>query len=169
MRHTSFRMSRPLLGVFVLALVATACAGGASAASGGGTPTMRIIAPKDGATVGDPFTVKVQSSVPLGDPSTGEHHVHLCFDGASCDSEYTLVYGNNFVVRNLTPGRHTIEASLRNADHSDTGVHTSIVVTVSAASAGAGTTGSNAGGTTGSKAPAGTSGSMAGSGSGYGY
>jgi len=168
MSRPSFRMSRPLLGVFVLALVATACAGGASAASGDGTPTLKIVSPKDGATVSEPFTLKVQSSVPLGDPSTGEHHVHLCFDGASCNSEYSLVYGNNFVVKNLTPGRHTIEASLRNADHSDTGVHTSIVVTVSSAPAGTGTTGSGAR-TTGSMAPTGATGSRSGSGSGYGY
>jgi hypothetical protein len=34
------------------------------------------------------------------DPSTGEHHVHLCLDGADCDveSEYSLVYGDTFEI-----------------------------------------------------------------------
>jgi hypothetical protein len=122
-------MSRPLLGVIALALVAAACAGGASAA-GGGEPTLRIAAPRDGASVHAPFTVHLDSSVPLGDPSTGEHHVHLCFDGGSCDTEYTLVYGGDIVVKDLSPGEHTIEASLRNADHSDAGPHTTITVVV---------------------------------------
>jgi hypothetical protein len=75
--------------------------------------------------------VKLDASVPLGDPSTGEHHVHLCFDGANCDAEYSLVYGNSMQVTGLTPGPHTIEASLRNADHSAAGATDSISVTVS--------------------------------------
>jgi hypothetical protein len=140
--------------------VATACAGGASAAgSGSGDPTLRIVSPKDGAAVHVPFTVKVASSVPLGDPSTGDDHVHLCFDGASCDSEYTLVYGNSFVIKNLSPGSHTIEASLRHADHSDTGVNTTISVVVSGGSAAKSTTGA-----TGSMSSSGSTGSR-----GYGY
>jgi len=151
MRLPSFRMSRPLIGVFALALVAAACAGGASAASDDGL-TLRITAPKDGATVRSPFTVHVAASVPLGDPSTGEHHVHLCFDGGDCDVEYTLVYGNDILVKGLAAGEHTIEASLRNADHSDVGVSTQVSVTVRGGSAattgpsGAGATGDSGGG-----------------------
>ena len=162
MRSPSFRMSRPLLGVFALALVATACAGGASAASGGGDPTLRIAAPKDGAAVHVPFTVHLDASVPLGDPSTGEDHVHLCFDGGSCDTEYTLVYGDSILVKKLAPGEHTIEASLRNADHSDTGVNTTISVVVNG---GDGTSSPGAGSmTSGSTGATGSSGSR-----GYGY
>jgi hypothetical protein len=72
----------------VLALVASACGGSAS----GSQPTMTISSPADGATVHQPFTVHVDAGVPLGAPSTGDDHVHLCFDGGSCDTEYTLVY-----------------------------------------------------------------------------
>lgn len=84
----------------------------------------------EGARVSSPFTLSVDASVTLDDPSTGEHHVHLCFDGADCDTEYQLVYGNTFDVGDLPPGEHTIEASLRNADHSDAGVSDEITVTV---------------------------------------
>jgi hypothetical protein len=112
----------------VLALVAVAC-GDASAGSGG-SDSLQISSPADGAQVASPFTVTVDASVALGDPSTGEHHVHLCFDGADCDAEYTLVYGDTFEVADLPPGEHTIEASLRNADHSDAGAADEITVTV---------------------------------------
>lgn len=121
-----------------LALLAAACGGGASAGGSNGL-SVRITSPANGATVSEPFTVKLDASVPLSDPSTGEHHVHLCFDGANCDQEYTLVYGNSIPVSGLTPGTHTIEASLRNADHSDAGAPTdSITVTITNASGGAG-------------------------------
>ncbi len=112
-----------------LAVVATACSGGASAADGG-TPTLTIASPAKGATVTEPFTINMDSSVPLGDPSTGDDHVHFCVDGHSCDTEYMLAYGDTFSMSGLAPGTHTIEASLRHADHSDTGVRTSFTVTV---------------------------------------
>jgi hypothetical protein len=114
----------------VFALLAAAC-GGASA-GGGDTLSMNFRSPDDGARVSDPFTVTFDASVPLDDPSTGEHHVHLCIDGADCDveSEYALVYGDTFEVSGLSPGEHTIEASLRNADHTDAGPSDEIVVIV---------------------------------------
>jgi hypothetical protein len=114
-----------------LVLLTTACGKkNTPAASGAGGLTLTITSPKDAASVSEPFTMKVDSSVPLGDPSTGEHHVHLCFDGASCDKEYKLVYGNSFAVTGLSAGQHTIEASLRNADHTSAGPTASITVTV---------------------------------------
>ncbi len=134
--HTS--RVRRAAAIVVLGLVAAACAGGASAADGG--LSMRITSPKDGARVSSPFVVRVDASVPLGDPSTGEHHVHLCFDGGDCDTEYTLVFGDTFMVGDLSPGEHTIEASLRNADHSDTGV--SATTTIDVTGVGGSTTGS---------------------------
>jgi hypothetical protein len=63
--------------------------------------------------------------------------VHLCFDGGDCDTEYSLAYGSTFEVDDLTPGEHTIEASLRNADHSDAGVADTITVTVGSGTANA--------------------------------
>jgi hypothetical protein len=112
----------------VLALVAAAC--GDAGAGSGGSDSFQISSPEDGAQVGSPFTVTVDAGVALDDPSTGEHHVHLCFDGADCDAEYQLVYGDTFEVADLPPGEHTIEASLRNADHSDAGATDEITVTV---------------------------------------
>jgi hypothetical protein len=111
-----------------LVLVMTAC--GKKNTPGSGGLTLTITSPKDGASVSEPFGLKVDSSVPLGNPSTGEHHVHLCFDGASCDKEYKLVYGTSFDVSGLSPGQHTIEASLRNADHTSAGPTASITITV---------------------------------------
>jgi hypothetical protein len=117
-----------VIAVFAFVLLAAAC--GDEATAGGGSATFDITAPADGARVGSPFTVEVASDVALGDPSSGNHHVHLCFDGSGCDTEYSLVYGSTFEVDDLTPGEHTIEASLRNADHSDAGVTDTITVTV---------------------------------------
>jgi hypothetical protein len=132
MRHTR----RPRLWLArlpVLALLATACAGVTSAGAGGSGPlSLRISSPMEGAQVSSPFTVELDANVPLDDPNTGEHHVHLCFDRANCDveSEYALVYGDTVDVSDLSPGEHTIEASLRNADHTDAGPSDEITVTV---------------------------------------
>lgn len=151
-----------LLGVagalFALALIATACS--SAGASTGGGMTLKISSPTDGATVSEPFKVTFDSSVPLGKPTTGDHHVHLCFDGGSCDelSQSVIAYGNSVMVSNLSPGMHTIEASLRNADHSDTGVSATISVDVSGGSAGS-QAGSQSGSSTGASGPS----------KGYGY
>lgn len=122
-----------LAGLPVMALLAAACAGVTSAGAGGSDSlSLRISSPMDGAQVSSPFTVELDANVPLDDPSTGKHHVHLCFDGASCDeeTEYALVYSDTSDVSDLSPGEHTIEASLRNADHTDAGPSDEITVTV---------------------------------------
>jgi hypothetical protein len=119
------------VGLPIIALVSAACAGAGTGSSGSGALSMGISSPEEGAELTSPFTVTVDASVPLGDPSTGRHHVHLCFDGANCDSEYQLVYGDSFEVGELSSGEHTIEASLRNADHTDAGVTDTVTVTVS--------------------------------------
>ena len=76
---------RIVLGAaFALSVVAAACTNTATA--GGGGDTLSVTAPADGAKVSEPFTVNLSSNQALGDPSTGDDHVHLCFDGASCDS-----------------------------------------------------------------------------------
>jgi hypothetical protein len=118
--------------LLALVLVATGCAKKSATPGSGGSGglTVKITSPSDGASVSEPFTLKVDSSVPIGDPSSGEHHVHLCFDGQSCDSKYTLMYANSLDVSGLAAGKHTIEASLRNADHSSAGATASITVTV---------------------------------------
>jgi hypothetical protein len=123
-----------LAGMVSIALVAAACGGdGASGSAGGGDSlSLNFSSPADAANVSDPFTVTFDASVALDDPSTGEHHVHLCIDGADCDaeSEYALVYGDTFEVSGLSTGEHTIEASLRNADHTDAGPSDEITIVV---------------------------------------
>jgi hypothetical protein len=141
--------------LLALGVLASACGSDANASAGGSDLSVSIAAPADGATVGTSFVVNLGASVPIGDPSTGEHHVHLCFDGDSCDSKYVLAYQDHVQVDGLAPGEHTIEASLRNADHSDAGPTDTITVTVSANS------GTSTGGATGG------SGSMGGGGYGY--
>ncbi len=124
---------RIVLAALVLSVVAAACS---NASAAGGTDTLSITAPADGAMVSEPFSVNLTSNQALGDPSTGDDHVHLCFDGASCDSgSYQIVYGVTAQVTGLSPGQHTIEASLRHADHSAAGPTTSITVTVTGAGA----------------------------------
>jgi hypothetical protein len=141
-----------LAAVLVLGPLAAACNRGGSSSVGGGGPTLSIASPANGASVSEPFTLKFDASVPLGNPSTGDDHVHVCFDGASCDSgSYKIAYGDSYQVTGLSPGKHTIEASLRHADHSAAGATATIDVTVT-----------SAGGSTASASPSG-------GGKGYGY
>jgi hypothetical protein len=160
MRHL-FRMRNLVAAVFSLSLLAAACSDGSSANAAGGGDTLSISSPSDGAKVSEPFALTLSSNQELGDPSTGDDHVHLCFDGASCDSgSYQIVYGDSAQIDGLSPGQHTIEASLRHADHSAVGPTASITVTVSG---GAGGTGGG-----GATSPMPTSPSSSSSG-GYGY
>src|SRR5207249_8143306 len=127
----SLSMRSVFAAAIAFSALAVACSNGTTTSAGGGGDTLSIASPADGANVSEPFTVKLDASVPLGDPSTGEDHVHLCFDGASCDSGgYQLVYADSAQVQGLSPGQHTIEASLRHADHSAVGPTATITVTV---------------------------------------
>ena len=146
MRGTKGRV-RLLGAVFAIGIFAAACSS-AGASTGSGGMSLSIASPSKGATVPEPFTVELNASVPIGEPSTGDHHVHLCFDGGSCDdvAGSVIAYADSVQVTGLSPGMHTIEASLRNADHSDAGVSTTITVTVSGGGSGGGTTGTPGGG-----------------------
>jgi hypothetical protein len=176
MRETMGR-ARLLGAVFAIGLVAAACSNAGASPGSDGETSLSITAPSDGATVSEPFTVTFDAGVPIGDPSTGDNHVHLCFDGGSCDdvAGSVIAYENSAVVDGLSPGMHTIEASLRNADHSDAGVSTTITVTVSGNGSGSGSDGSGSGsdgsgsdgsGSGGSGSGGGTTGTT---GRGYGY
>jgi hypothetical protein len=109
---------------------------------GGGDMTVSIAEPGDGADVGRPFEVTVDSSVPIGEPDTGRHHVHLYYDGNTAEGEYDIVYETSATVDRLDPGEHTIEAVIANADHSLTDARDEITVTVGqdGGSGGGGTT-----------------------------
>jgi hypothetical protein len=139
------RMHGALVAALAFGTLAVACSNSSSTAGGGGA-SLSIASPADGAEVSEPFTVKLDASVPLGDPSTGEDHVHLCFDGASCDNgDYLKVYSDSAEVQSLSPGQHTIEASLRNADHSAVGPTATITVTVTGGATSSGSPSSGGG------------------------
>jgi hypothetical protein len=100
-----------------------------STSSGSDSPTLSITSPKAGDTVGSSFTVKWDSNQSLGEPDTGKDHVHIFVDGNS--SDYTVVGGDSFQVTGLSPGQHTVDITLQNADHSSAGAEDQVDVTVS--------------------------------------
>lgn len=97
--------------------------------SGSDSPTLSITSPKDGDTVGSSFMVKWDSNQSLGEPDTGKDHVHIFVDGNS--SDYTVVGGDSFEVTGLSPGQHTVDVTLQNADHSSAGADDQVDVNVS--------------------------------------
>jgi hypothetical protein len=124
---------------FALAFVVGAC--DVYGQSGGGTGgnsgdlTLSVAAPTDGAEVSIPFEVAVTSNVPIGPPETGNHHLHIYYDGRTATGDYDVVEtGTVQVTRELTPGEHTIVVSLRNADHSAAGPSQTITVVVGGSS-----------------------------------
>jgi hypothetical protein len=126
-----------LAGAF--ALVAAGCGDGGDdteAGSGGDDPTISLTQPEDGGAVGDSFDVEVDTDVPIGEPDTGRHHVHLYYDGNTQEGEYDVVYEPTFTVDGLEPGEHTVEAVVANADHSLTDARDEVTVTVGDASGG---------------------------------
>jgi hypothetical protein len=129
--HSATRHLRVHIGPLAIGLILVACARVGSGAGAGGELTLSVVSPSDGAEVSIPFEVELESSVPLGDPETGDHHVHLYFDADTSSDDYDLVYDTTAeVTRELAPGDHTIIASLRNADHSDAGPSEEFTVTV---------------------------------------
>jgi hypothetical protein len=144
-------MRKILRGVAaVLVFVAAGCAGEQADAGGAsaGTETLAITSPTAGTALTLPFTVELASNVPLAEPETGEHHVHVFFDGD--DSQYVLAYGNTIEITelptDLPPGRHVLNASLRHADHSAAGVEAEVEVVLGPGTGTSGETGGPAGG-----------------------
>jgi hypothetical protein len=109
--------------------------GGSGGGSAGGAQKVAITEPADGASVEAPFTLALDSDVELGATESGNHHVHLYFDGD--DSKYEVIESDNVEVGKDSPaleglesGEHELNISLRNADHSPAGFETSIMVEV---------------------------------------
>ncbi len=128
-----------LVGVAALSIVVAACSTGTKAAGGSGGDSISIASPASGAEVAIPFEVQLESNVPIGEPDTGNHHVHLYFDTGTDSGDYDIVYGTTAQVsRPLSPGTHTIIAALANADHSLAGPTQTITVTVTEGGAGGG-------------------------------
>jgi hypothetical protein len=128
--------TRILAVLSALALLTAGCGGGSSdnsggGGSGGGGLSLQIVEPADGTSVTTPFTVKVESSVPLGTTGSGKHHIHVWFDDKAND--YQVVEADNVQVDSgkLGPGQHVIHASLRNANHSAAGAEAEATVMVS--------------------------------------
>jgi hypothetical protein len=118
-----------------LALVAAAGCGGNStdnssdgAAAAADTPAVTITSPQAGAKVGSAFPVKFQTSVPIGALESGKDHVHVVVDGDT--NNFTVVTAHQTMVKNLSPGKHTIGVTLQHADHSSAGAQDQVTVMV---------------------------------------
>jgi hypothetical protein len=134
-----------LTTVAVTALAATlAGCGSGSDASTGGREQLSITAPDDGAAVQVPFELTWESAVPLGPPDSGKDHVHVVVDGQ--ENDYTVVGGNRFRVKGLSPGTHDVQISLQHADHTPVGPEDSVEVTVTGGGAPAPQTDDDGGG-----------------------
>jgi hypothetical protein len=111
----------------VSAVMLVSCGGDGDDADPGATG-VTIDEPADGAEVAVPFSLEFSADDGLGPQATGNHHVHVFFDGD--ESNYEIVEETSFEVTGLSPGEHTITVSLRNADHSAAGAEDEITVTV---------------------------------------
>lgn len=131
-------------GVVLAAGMLAGCGNQSSSGSSSDSPTVSITSPKEGATVGSSFMVKWDSNVSLGEPDTGKHHVHIFVDGNSAD--YTVVGGDSFEVKGLSPGKHTVDVTLQNADHSPAGADDQIDVNVSGSGTSSPSSSSSSGG-----------------------
>jgi hypothetical protein len=115
--------------------------GESGSGGGGGDMTISIADPAEGATVEPDFQVEVDPSVDVGEPDTGLHHVHIYYDGKQSEGEYDIVYDVDepwTPEQDLSPGEHTIEAVIANADHSLTDASDEISVTVGEGGGGGG-------------------------------
>ncbi|HEY9289992.1 MAG TPA: hypothetical protein VIP98_01815 [Microlunatus sp.] len=119
---------------------------GSNNGGGGGDngATISITAPKDNATVSEPFKLTVKSSEELGPTDSGKDHFHLTFDGNAQD--YTVETQPTVMIKKLGPGLHTIKVTLQHADHSPVGPQAQVTVTVSKAGAAATSSSSSGGG-----------------------
>ncbi|MBO0810689.1 MAG: hypothetical protein J2P23_01440 [Microlunatus sp.] len=104
---------------------------GAGNSGDSGGATISITAPKDSASVAEPFRLTVKSSEQFGPTSSGKDHFHLTFDGNAQD--YTVETKPTVMIDNLKPGKHTIKVTLQHADHSPVGPQDQITVNVTKA------------------------------------
>ena len=102
-----------------------ACAQEVTASS---APTLAVSEPGTRAAVTVPFTLRVSTNVRLGDPASGDYHVHVYFDDDK--NHYIVMTSDTTQVTEAPAGVHTMHLSLRNANHSAAGVETSIQVTM---------------------------------------
>lgn len=135
--------SRMLYLAAALALALTACGGadedgGSGGSGGGGGPSVEIMQPADGDSLQVPFSLVVESSEELGTTDEGLHHVHVYFDGN--DDTYEVIETpageeieigpDSPAMEGVEPGEHTLDVSLRHADHSAAGAEDSVDVMI---------------------------------------
>ena len=133
------RMSFRLWSLLAVALLVAAACGDdstAEAAGGNGEPAISIESPADGDEVTLPLEVEVSTSVDIGPEESGKDHWHLFVDGE--ELEYTVETSSETELDGLSPGDHTINATLQHADHSSAGASDEITVTVTGGAAGGG-------------------------------
>jgi hypothetical protein len=122
-------------GALLAGLLLAAGCGDDDASSSPSDMSIEILTPPDGEATAGSFELAVDASVPLDEPDTGMHHLHVYYDGNTAEGEYDIVYGTTTMIDGLDPGEHTIEAAIANPDHSLTG--TSDTITVDVGSGGA--------------------------------
>jgi hypothetical protein len=96
--------------------------------AGSSRATLAVSEPGTSSSVSVPFTLKVVTNVRLGDPSSGDYHVHVYFDDHV--NEYIVMTSPSTQVTKAPAGAHVMHLSLRNANHSAAGVETSIALTI---------------------------------------
>jgi hypothetical protein len=95
-----------VIATAVAAVTLSACgsSSGDVSSSANQSEKVTITSPVDGGSVKSPFMLRWDSTVPLGPTDSGKDHVHVYVDGRSND--YTVVGGNHFQVKGLSPGKH---------------------------------------------------------------
>ena len=91
--------------------------------------TVEITSPTAGQVMSLPFEIRLESSVPLGPAGGDLHHAHVWF-GDDLNS-YAVVEGEVGEITSAPDGEQEMHVSLRNPDHSDAGVETSITLVIS--------------------------------------
>ncbi len=116
--------------LLLAAAALAACGDDESASTGGsgGGMAVTVLEPAAGADVSVPFTVKLDSSVPLGPSESGRHHVHIWFDDD--EDNYLIVESETTEISAAPTGEHVMHVSLRNANHSAAGVEANTRVVV---------------------------------------
>lgn len=145
MQNTSlfhaFRWGSLLVSIVAAALFASGCASSSTTPA----PSVRILAPADGATVGTTFMVKFGATgvkvEPAGDivPNSGHHHLLINLDSIAAGesipfTERHLHFGKGQTEAEvkLAPGHYTLTAQFANGAHQSFGktMSHSIKVTV---------------------------------------
>lgn len=98
--------------------------------------SVTVVEPAAGAQVQVPFTVRVDSSNELGPEDSGKHHVHIWFDND--EDNYIVVESDSTQITEAPSGEHTMHVSLRNANHSATGVEATTKINIGGGTSGEG-------------------------------